>query len=722
MSDLPITPTKIRYSTSSIPSPKIGSRSPEQYKRRDASTNSLSTSGTMSDRLDENANTRRSTVKPTMGKDCPSHLTSFYKENIRELNQLQDALFQKKSLLDSLNDEYNECKAKFNGLEFKWETFKEEKNLKSQQLTLKSNELIKLKEEQAGQRNFMTQAHQLNLQQLRAKHDAELNKMASDYRAKIETLKYEKIKKFHEERDNLLDKVEEVRNTILTNGDTFKDMLKECDANHCVSKEKWLAEFQKRWKEDIRISEARALKVDSLSSLLKETLEPELRTKKRKLEGLKTQLNTLQLNFKSEQAETDHLRQTLASTEEEIDRLKKRKLELEEYIGNTEMELQQIHEILIKEETMRRTLHNELQELRGNIRVFCRVRPPLPHENSKAKNICVHQFDDGEGTQMIEILKERSGISKHLFKFDRIFDENETNNDVFGEICQLVQSSLDGYNVCIFAYGQTGSGKTYTMLNPKNGIIPATISHIFSWIDNLKERGWHYEVNCQFVEIYNEVIADLLRTASSNSNDHSNEEAYRNIKHEIRHDQETKTTIITNVTTCPIKSTDSVDALLRKANKLRSTASTAANDRSSRSHSIFVIHLNGVNKITGEESKGILNLVDLAGSERINMSQVVGERLRETQNINRSLSCLGDVINALGSPDAAKRHIPFRNSKLTYLLQYSLMGNSKTLMFVNISACFDNINENLNSLRFASKVNSTKMVTRKVDEGHKVYK
>lgn len=708
MDDPPTTPTKVRKNTSSIPSPKAAVNSPRQYKRRYTTTPPFPNDSEEGKGKAFPISYTRTLSNP-LGIDGNSHLTSFYKENIRELNKLQDILFQKKALLDSLTDELSECKAKYEDLEFKRQTLREEKALKHQQLDLKSNELIKCREEEAVKKGFMDQGHQLHLQQLKAKNEADLNRMANEYRANIEVLKFTKIKKFQRERDVLLDRVEDARNKMLTNQETLQNMLREYDTQNCSTKEQWLQEYQQQWKRSVKQNEDCSNEIASLSSQINKTLAPEAEERKERLRSLNEKLNHLQNTLKTNENESLRLKNQIIDKSKETTQHKERKHELEEYIRNTKVELEQIDEILIKEETMRRTLHNELQELRGNIRVFCRIRPPLGQESSSTTHLKVNKFDDDSGIQTMEISKELGGLTPQIFKFDRIFDQNETNSDVFEEICQLVQSSLDGYNVCIFAYGQTGSGKTYTMLNPRDGIIPATISHIFSWIESLKERGWKYEINCQFVEIYNETIVDLLRLETNSA--HS-EEANTATRHEIRHNQENRTTTITNVTTRLLTSRDTVEDLLKRANRLRSTASTAANERSSRSHSIFIIHLSGKNNLTGEQSNGILNLVDLAGSERINTSQVVGERLRETQNINRSLSCLGDVVHALASNDSTKRHIPFRNSKLTYLLQYSLTGNSKTLMFVNISACLNHINENLNSLRFASKVNSTKMVSR----------
>lgn len=147
--------------------------------------------------------------------------------------------------------------------------------------------------------------------------------------------------------------------------------------------------------------------------------------------------------------------------------------------------------------------------------------------------------------------------------------------------------------------------------------------------------------------------------------------------------------------------------MLRKANQNRATGATNMNERSSRSHSVFTLQLTGRNSKTGENTTGILNLIDLAGSERLSMSGSTGDRLRETQAINKSLSCLGDVIHALIN-NKEGGHIPYRNSKLTYLLRNSLGGNCKTLMFVNVSPLMEHFGESLCSLRFATKVRKKK--------------
>ncbi|KAJ9078525.1 kinesin-like nuclear fusion protein [Entomophthora muscae] len=226
------------------------------------------------------------------------------------------------------------------------------------------------------------------------------------------------------------------------------------------------------------------------------------------------------------------------------------------------------------------------------------------------------------------------------------------------------------------------------------GMIPRAVTQIFETAEKLKEKGWHYQIICQFVEIYNENLHDLLGSGDQK-------------KHEIKHDGINKTTV-TEVVNREVKSPREVHSLLSKASSNRAVAATNCNDRSSRSHSVFTMRLSGHNSLTSESSEGLLNLIDLAGSESLSKSGSAGDRLKETQAINRSLSCLSGVIYALANQSP---HIPFRDSKLTYLLQNSLSGNSKVLMFVNVSPLPENSQETLFSLQFATKVNSCQIGT-----------
>jgi kinesin family protein C1 len=317
---------------------------------------------------------------------------------------------------------------------------------------------------------------------------------------------------------------------------------------------------------------------------------------------------------------------------------------------------EQAHEKLRQEETLRRKLFNQVQELKGNIRVMCRVRPTHESETQPAK-ITFPDVDTDSKEVAVQGPDKTSATGKDItaaysYSFDRVFGPTSQNSEVFEEISQLVQSALDGYNVCIFCYGQTGSGKTFTMSSP-DGMIPRATAQIYAEATRLEEKGWRYKMEGSFIEVYNETYNDLLGRA----------EDLDKKKVEVRHDAAKKQTILDNTVSVVLDSPSRVEEILRTADKNRVVASTKANMRSSRSHSVFILKLVGTNEITGERSEGTLNLVDLAGSERLEHSKVEGARLKETQNINKSLSCLGDVINALGSAKE-NTHVPYRNSKV----------------------------------------------------------
>lgn len=372
------------------------------------------------------------------------------------------------------------------------------------------------------------------------------------------------------------------------------------------------------------------------------------------------------------------------------------------------VETEALHELFPSLELKRRQLHAKLHDLKGNIRVFCRIRFDNSGPHSLIETSSPEEFSE-TGKQDLALSKSEAtsqysfanGIRNepNLFQFDKIFNTDVSNREIFEEWCQLVQCALDGSRVCVFAYGQTGSGKTYTMSNEADGMIPLSIEKIFDDINELRSYGWEHEIDANFIEIYNENIFDLFAPTSLP------------VKHEIKHDDMSQTTTVSNLRTKRMHNAKEALEMLRSANKRRATAATDANERSSRSHSVFTIKIKGNNQKSGELKAGLLNLVDLAGSERIGSSHATGARLKETQAINKSLSCLGDVIYSIARKlnNGQNNHVPYRNSKLTYLLKNSLQGNSKTLMFVNILPLLKNFGETLNSLRFATKVNRTKV-------------
>ncbi|KAK7114423.1 kinesin-like protein KIFC3 [Littorina saxatilis] len=352
-----------------------------------------------------------------------------------------------------------------------------------------------------------------------------------------------------------------------------------------------------------------------------------------------------------------------------------------------------------KEMKLRKKYHNELVELKGNIRVFCRVRPPIKEDGTGSQADMVVTYDpDDDG---LVYISNKGRIQ--TFDFDRVFSPISTQCQVFDEVSALVTSCIDGFNVCIFAYGQTGSGKTYTMEGPSGdqGINQRALAELFQ---ETADRGddWHYTIDVSVLEIYNETIRDLLSADNGNKLDvkMKGEGGFH----------------VPGLVTVTVSSQRDVNQVFAEGKKNRATATTNMNEHSSRSHCLLCVTVTGVNRTTSTRSFGRLNLVDLAGSERVSKSGADGTRLKEAQNINKSLSCLGDVIHALR---VKQNHIPFRNSKLTYLLQDSLGGDSKTLMIVQVAPVEKNVSETVCSLTFGQRVRSVELgaASRKIETG-----
>jgi len=335
-----------------------------------------------------------------------------------------------------------------------------------------------------------------------------------------------------------------------------------------------------------------------------------------------------------------------------------------------------------------RKLYNQIQDLRGNIRVYCRVRPFLPGKVSSSSSVA--GIEDRTITLMVP--SKYGKDAKKSFTFNSVFGPLATQEEVFTDMQPLVRSVLDGFNVCIFAYGQTGSGKTFTMSGPKIlteeglGVNYRALNDLFS-IQEQRKDTICYEIAVQMMEVYNEQVRDLLQNGG-------------NKKLEIRNNSQ-KGIAVPDANVVPVTSTSDVIDLMNLGQKNRAVCSTAMNDRSSRSHSCLTVHVQGRDLTSGTVLRGCMHLVDLAGSERVDKSEVVGDRLKEAAHINKSLAALGDVIAALAQKST---HVPYRNSKLTQLLQDSLGGQAKTLMFIHIAPEPDAISESISTLKFAERV------------------
>ncbi|CAN6718751.1 unnamed protein product [Malus baccata var. baccata] len=359
---------------------------------------------------------------------------------------------------------------------------------------------------------------------------------------------------------------------------------------------------------------------------------------------------------------------TLESTRREILKTKSSYSEEFNYLGLKLKELtdaaEKYHAVLDEN----RKLYNEVQDLKGNIRVYCRIRPFLPGQSQKETTI---EYIGENGDLVIANPSKQGKDSRRLFKFNKVFGPAATQADVFLDTQPLIRSVLDGYNVCIFAYGQTGSGKTYTMSGP-------SVSSTDDW-------GINYRA-----------LNDLFQISQSRKS---------SIAYEVGV-QMPNGLAVPEASMHPVNSTADVLKLMNIGLMNRAVGATALNERSSRSHSVLTVHVRGVDLKSDTSLRGSLHLVDLAGSERVDRSEATGDRLREAQHINKSLSALGDVIFALAQKSS---HVPYRNSKLTQVLQSSLGGQAKTLMFVQLNPDVESFAQTISTLKFAERVSGVEL-------------
>ncbi|KAK2457129.1 P-loop nucleoside triphosphate hydrolase superfamily protein with CH (Calponiny) domain-containing protein [Trifolium repens] len=417
-------------------------------------------------------------------------------------------------------------------------------------------------------------------------------------------------------------------------------------------------------------------------------------------EESKRQLMKQQMLFDQRQKDIQELKHTVQTTKAGMQLMQ---MKFHEEFSNLGMHIHGLahaasgyHRVL--EEN--RKLYNEVQDLKGSIRVYCRVRPFLsgqPNHLSTVENI-----EDGVITINVP---SKNGKGRRSFNFNKVFGPSASQGEVFADMQPLVRSVLDGFNVCIFAYGQTGSGKTFTMTGPKEiteksqGVNYRALSDLF-YTANQRKDTFRYDVSVQMIEIYNEQVRDLLVTDGSTK------------RLEIRSNSQ-RGLSVPDASLVQVSSTKDVIELMNLGHKNRAVGATALNDRSSRSHSCLTVHVQGRDLTSGAVLRGCMHLVDLAGSERVDKSEATGDRLKEAQHINKSLSALGDVIASLAQKN---QHVPYRNSKLTQLLQDSLGGQAKTLMFVHISPETNAIGETISTLKFAERVATVELGAARVNK------
>ncbi|NWS38221.1 KIF25 protein, partial [Probosciger aterrimus] len=425
-----------------------------------------------------------------------------------------------------------------------------------------------------------------------------------------------------------------------------------------------------------------------------------------------------------------------------------------------EQSLQELTERYEKEKQKRRALHNSLVELRGNIRVHCRIRPLLPFDTAaghlvspdRQRNFSEVACAADDETVLVKCSRPGHASVNKTFQFERVYSASESQDTVFADVAPLLTSLLDGYNVCIMAYGQTGSGKTYTMLGPQPeenlmfaiedeselGIIPRATQEVFRLISEKPPGSYWVEVSV--VEVYNNEVFDLLAKDSCGK--------VFGVKRDVVTSREGKSDVplLTHET---VENASEFLRLVNKGLQLRVTHPTLVHAHSSRSHLVVTLTITTAvsednfgtpwedeqtsqrlhkeasctfpqkmreSKSTSssrasspaqleatekmKQVKTRLQLVDLAGSECVGMSGVTGAALRETSFINRSLSALADVLGAIAEQ---RSHVPYRNSKLTHLLQDSIGGDAKLLLMLCISPDQKYLTESMQSLGFGTR-------------------
>jgi len=368
---------------------------------------------------------------------------------------------------------------------------------------------------------------------------------------------------------------------------------------------------------------------------------------------------------------------------------------------------------------VRRRLHNRVVELQGNIRVFVRVRPVLTVGSKVSSDEAVScppsransSGDEVEVPEEIAMGGPPRKARTFRFAYDRVLGPRTDQVGVFDAVKPFCQSALDGYKVCIFAYGQTGSGKTHTMLGPPvggneddAGILQRSLGLVFDGVATLEHtQDWKFELSVEMLEIYLDGVYDLLGDSTEKLT----------VRETLDED-----IVVENLTRRKVECAEDADQILRAASRNRHTAATNSNKTSSRSHCLFALRISGTNGI--ESREGVLNLVDLAGSERLNVSGSGADPqlLREAKFINSSLSTLGTVVGALAKKD--RSHVPYRDSRLTFLLRPSLCGDAKCLAIFNLAPEKAHLRESLSTLRFGQKVTKCAPSTKCAKCGHQL--
>jgi len=544
------------------------------------------------------------------------------------------------------NKKYIQKKSKLEEVSTINKIIKEKENiiyeLKQQVLNLQA--FIIEKESENGR---MIEIHKKDLKEIQVGTSDLIKRYENELSAQKEksTRKLESLQSIIQENEN------KQRNIIQSEEEKYKEIHKMYEKEKNELKKEFKIEIENKLNElkEIEIKHEKDKEVMK-ENQMNELKEIEINYEKRK-EELKNEINTLSNTIRERKEMEKRLNDEIIDLKKEVENKKQLEREIENHKE--------------KEKNYKR----KLLDFQNNIQVFLRLKP-----KQKENRILFEKQSDLLSPKYLlngNMIITENDTKKNTFQFDRIFEPKSTQSEIFDEIESIIYGFIEGYNICIFAYGQTGSGKTFTMLGDEKerGLIPRAISYIYNEIE-----GMDYSLELTILEIYNEKVTNLITNELLKNTEQENGERIHSEEEILNH--------------------------IRNSIKMRRTESTDCNEFSSRSHSVYSLKL--TIKKENERIESILNFIDLAGSERIKESHVEGDRLKETQNINMSLLNLKIVFNSIINRE---KHVPYRDSKLTYLLRNSLINKSKIIMLLNASIEAKDFNETLCSLRFGQIVN-----------------
>lgn len=585
---------------------------------------------------------------------------------------------------------------------------KEEKEKEKEQKEQKKKELEeKQKEIQEMQRKI--EENEAKIKELNLEKSKFLEKLKSKKKKK------EKLLKIIEEKETMVTELTKKLNLQIINFENKRletstlqnTKIKEIETKYIKEKDDLIAsnkEAEKKLKEmEESINELKTKGNEETQKLI------DLKSENQKeIETLKQENARIIESMKTESEKTSKFQVQYNKLKDGFTKINERRKEL---VGSLtkikvknqflQMKLKKTQEEFEKVEESRRKLHNIVEDSKGKMRIFLRCRPLSKKEVEKGfSNVITYP-----SSSKLKIFDVRRKVFKE-FGFSRVFQPSNTQEEVYKDTKDLIQSAIDGYNVGLFAYGQTGSGKTWTISGDCSneetiGIIPRAIKDIFR-ISNKRQKMYSYKIESYVLELYLDKLYDLYCSKKEMNLKKDKLQIKKNSKGHV---------VVTNTIKKQANSSDELFEQYEKALKNRHTRATEMNDSSSRSHLVFTITIKSINKSTKDVTYGKITFVDLAGSERLSKTAITDpEGIKEANAINKSLSALGNVINALS---IKKKFIPYRDSLLTLMLSDSLGGNAKTLMFVNVSPADNNSEESINSIVYGQRA---KNIVNKVEK------